>query len=118
MRWTLSLIILLIFLAPLLAAGACGDGVCGENESCSLCSSDCGGCNGASCSFDNDCYSDICCSGVCSSSCVIYPPAKSESSPYVAWVLRVGSYSTTIGLVYLGIMALIIILVKAKVLKT
>jgi hypothetical protein len=112
MRWTLTLIVLVSLLAPLLAAG-CGDGVCSRDENCSTCSLDCGKCNGLSCSLNNNCYSGICCSGVCSSSCVTYPP-KAAESPYIASILAVGTYSIALGLIFVAIIAFVIFTVRKK----
>lgn len=104
------MIILLSLLAPLLAAGICGNGVCSSDKNCSTCSLDCGKCNKDSCSLDNECYSGICCNGTCSTSCVTYP-AKSatQTSPYIASVLTVSSYSIILGAIVLIIIIEIII---------
>jgi hypothetical protein len=109
MRWTLTLIVLLSLLAPLLAAGICGNGICSSDKNCSTCSLDCGKCNGGSCSLDNDCYSGICCNGACSSSCVAYPTKTAGASPYVASVLWVGNYSMILGVIVFIIIIEVII---------
>jgi hypothetical protein len=109
MRWTLTGIVLLSLLGSLLAAGICGNGVCNGDKNCSTCSLDCGKCKGGSCSLDNDCYSGICCSGVCSNSCVTYPTKSAGASPYVASTLSVGTYSMILGAIVFIIIIEVII---------
>lgn len=109
MRWTLTAIIVLSLLAPLLVASACGDGICSRDENCSTCSLDCGKCNLVSCSLNNDCYSNICCNGVCSSSCVVYNSTKSTESPYVAAAIAADNYPIILGaLVFIVIVEIVI----------
>ncbi len=114
MRWTLTLIVLLSLLAPLLAAAVCGNGICSSDKNCSTCSLDCGKCNAAECSLDNDCYSGICCNGVCSSSCVSYPPTRNNESPYIASILSVGTYSLVLGLIFIAIIAFVVLTRRKK----
>ncbi len=46
----------------------CGDGICDINEP-SHCEVDCGKADGEKCSSNNECYSEICCNGICREEC-------------------------------------------------
>ena len=77
--WALVFALAVLISVPATASAAsCGDGACEAGEDCLACPDDCGGCNGAPCASDGDCASNICCDGICESSCVVYLATRPE----------------------------------------
>lgn len=67
-----AIVFTLLALPMTVSAAECGDGVCETGEGCISCQADCGACDGTLCMIDSSCASNICCNGVCESSCITF----------------------------------------------